>query len=632
MSHSDETKSMSNSRLTFGRIGLITVLGIFIVAVSLTNTLFRGVRWDLTENRLYTLSHGTIRILESIPEPVNVYFFFSDKATADNPYLRTYAGRVREMLQEFVQYSDDKLHLTLVDPIPFSEDEDRAAEFGLQGISLGTSPETVYMGVAATNSVGDEEIIAFLDPGKETFLEYDLAKLVDTLANPERPVVGLISDLPMTGQFDPQTQRMTESWIITSQIEQIFELRNLTRPISRIDDEIAVLMVVHPKQLSDDTLYAIDQFILRGGKALMFVDPYAEADVPDADPSNPAAAMMASRASNLDRLLNPWGISIADDKVIGDDLFALTVSGPGGRPVRHVGLIGVDESGIDKEDVVTAGLSSINFAYAGWISLEEDAPSTITPLVQSSDIAGPISTSMLGFLRDPNQLRADFAPTGTRHPIAVRVEGVVPSAFATVPEEKSAEHLTESRESINVILIADTDLLTDRLWAQVQNFFGQRMSTAFASNGDFVVNALDNLTGSGDLISVRGRETYTRPFIKVQQLRRIAEDQFRQTEQQLQLELQETENKLRELQASREDRSAIILTSEQEAELERFQQQRLQIRKELRQVQRGLDQQIEDLGTSLKIINIGLVPLLISVLSIILLIIRRRPNRRQAEG
>jgi ABC-type uncharacterized transport system involved in gliding motility auxiliary subunit len=606
---------MSNNKSTFGRVGLIAVSAIFIVAVSLTNTLFRGVRLDLTENRLYTLSDGTIRILESIPEPVNVYFFFSDKATADNPYLRTYAGRVREMLQEFVQYSDDKLRLTLVDPIAFSEDEDRAAEFGLQGINLGTSPEAIYMGIAATNSVGDEEIIAFLDPGKETFLEYDLAKLIDTLSNSKRRVIGLISDLPMTGQFDPQTQRMTESWIITSQIQQIFELRNLTRPISRIDDDIAVLMVVHPKQLSDETLYAIDQYILDGGKALMFVDPYSEADVPNADPNNPAAAMMASRASNLNRLLNPWGISIAGNEVIGDDRFALTVSGAGGRPVRHIGLIGVDDSGLDKEDVVTASLSNINFAYAGWITLEDDAPSTITPLVQSSDQAGPISTSTLGFLRDPIQLRSDFAPTGTRYPVAVRVEGVVPSTFATVPEGKSAEHLTASTESINVILIADTDLLTDRLWAQVQNFFGQRISTAFASNSDFVINALDNLSGSGDLISVRGRETYARPFTRVLELRRI------------------TETKLRELQASREDRSAIILTSEQEVELERFQQQRLQIRKELRQVQRGLDQKIEDLGTRLKIINIGLVPLLISVLSLVLLILRRQPrNRHEAEG
>ncbi len=624
---------MINSKLTFGRVGLVAVFTIFIVAVSLSNTFFRGVRSDLTENRLYTLSAGTIRILESIPEPINVYFFFSDKATADNPYLRTYAGRVREMLQEFVQYSDDKLRVTLVDPIPFSEDEDRAAEFGLQGINLGTSSETIYMGVAATNGVGDEEIIAFLDPGKETFLEYELVRLVDTLANPERPIIGLISTLPITGQFDPQSQRMTEPWVVASQIQQIFELRNLTRPVSRIDDDIAVLMVVHPKLLSDDTLYAIDQFIMRGGKALIFVDPYAEADVPGADPNNPGPVIMASRASNLNRLLNPWGISVAENEFVGDDRFALTVSGPGGRPSRHIGLISVDKFGIDESDIVTAGLASINFAYAGWITIEAEAPSSITPLVQSSDLAGAISTATLGLLSDPNQLRTSFTPTGTRYPLAVRIEGIVPSAFPAAPENTGPEHLAESVESINVILVADTDLLTDRLWTQVQNFFGQRIATAFASNSDFVINALDNLTGSGDLISVRGRETYTRPFTKVQELSRLAEDRFRQTEQRLQQELLDAEPTLQELQASREDRSAVILTSEQEAELERFQQQRLQIRKDLRQVQRGLDQQIEDLGTRLKIINIGLVPLLISVLSIILLVFWRRSlDQRQAGG
>jgi ABC-type uncharacterized transport system involved in gliding motility auxiliary subunit len=619
---------MSNRKITFGRIGLLAVLAIFVVTVSLSNAIFRGIRFDLTENQLYTLSDGTIRILESIPEPINLYFFYSDKTTTDNPYLRTYAGRIREMLQEFAQYSDGNLRLTFIDPLPFSEDEDRAAEFGLQGINLGGSPEVVYMGIAATNSVGNEDIIAFLDPGKETFLEYDLAKLIDSLVNPERPVVGLISDLQLMGEFDPQTQRMTQPWIITSQIQQIFDLRSLARPLTQIDDDIDVLMVVHPKDLADDTLYAIDQFILGGGKALLFVDPFAEADIPATDPNNPAAAMMASRASNLDRLLTPWGIGISGDEVVGDDRFALTVSGAAGQPIRHIGMIGVDQSGIDAEDIVTASLSSINLAYTGWITVNEDAPSTVTALLRSSDVSGPIPAATLGFLRDPNQLRNGFAPTGETYPIAARIAGTVPSAFASVPQGRANEHLSESQGPINVILVADTDLLTDRLWAQVQNFFGQRVSTPFASNGDFVINALDNLSGSGDLISVRGRETYTRPFTKVQELRRQAEDRFRQTEQQLQQELQETESQLRELQASREDRSAIIMTGEQEEALERFQEERVRIRKELRQVQRGLDQQIEDLGTALKVINIGLVPLLISILSIILLIIRRQARDR----
>jgi len=616
---------MESNKSIFGRLGLVAIFAIFIIAVSLSNLLFRGIRLDLTENQLYTLSDGTIRILENISEPIDLYFFFSDRATADTPVLRTYSVRVREMLQEFVQHSDNKLRLTIIDPLPFSEDEDRAAEFGLQGISLGITSEPVYMGVAGTNGIGDEETIGFLDPGKETFLEYDLAKLIDTLANPQRPVIGLISSLAMNGGFDPATQQMTESWLVISQIQQLFDLRNLPETTTNIDEDISILMVVHPKTLTDTTLYAIDQFILGGGKALLFVDPYSEPDVPASDPNNPAAAMMASRASEMEGLLNAWGVSISGDEFVGDDRFALTVSGPTNQPVRHLGLIGVDGSGINPDDVTTAGLRSLNFGYAGHISADDDAAATVTPLVQSSEAAALLSSSILNFLRDPAQLLVGFAPTAERYTIAARIQGDLPTAFPDGPPDSTeAGHLSKSTSPANVILIADTDLLTDRLWAQIQNFFGQRIPTAFASNADFVVNALDNLSGSGDLISIRSRATYTRPFTRVQELRRDAETRFRATEEKLQSELQETESKLSELQASREDSSVMIMTPEQEAALNRFQEERLRIRKELRQVQRGLDQQIEDLGTRLKIINIGLAPLIITLLSILFLLLKRR--------
>jgi ABC-type uncharacterized transport system involved in gliding motility auxiliary subunit len=418
---------------------------------------------------------------------------------------------------------------------------------------------------------------------------------------------------------------MTDPWLVISQVQQLFDLRSLPETTTNIDEDISILMVVHPKMLTDATLYAIDQFILRGGKALLFVDPYSEADMPVNDPNNPAAAMMASRSSQMDSLLNAWGVSINADEFVGDDRFALTVSGFGNQPVRHLGLIGVDDSGINADDVVTSGLRSLNFGYAGHISVADDAAATVTPLVQSSEAAAPISASILNFLRDPEQLRVGFEPTATRYTIAARIQGNIPSAFPDGPPEPSdTEHLTKSAGPVNVILIADTDLLTDRFWAQIQNFFGQRIPTAFASNANFVVNTLDNLSGSGDLISIRSRETYTRPFTRVQELRREAEGRFKLTEEKLQQELQETETKLSELQASREDSSVMIMTPEQEAALNRFQDERLRIRKELRQVQRGLDQQIEDLGTWLKMINIGLTPAMITLLSIIYLLLKRR--------
>ena len=628
----DRRTTGPTERVVFGRFGLVALAVMLIVAVSLSNSLFRGMRLDLTENNLYTLSDGTLRILDNIDEVINVYFFYSDRATGESPYIRTYAGRVRETLEELAEHSGDKLRITLVDPLPFSEDEDRAAEFGLQAINLPGSAEPVYMGIAATNSTDDQEIIAFLDPSKETFLEYELAKLVDTLANPQRPIIGVMSDLPMTGAFNPAIQRVDEPWVVQSQIEQRFDIRQVPNVALQIDVDIAVLVVIHPKSLSDATLYAIDQFILHGGRALLMVDPYAEVDMPTPNPSDPTAALTQSRTSSLNPLLGTWGLSVSTDEYVADDRFALTISGYGNRPTRHLGLLGIDPAAIDGDDIVTRGLRSLNFAYAGSITTMDASAADVTPLVWSSDQAALLSIDGLAFLTDPSTLRTDFAPTGERYMLAVRIEGQVPSAFGDTPPDGAdatvaGAHISAAPDPINVILIADTDFLTDRLWTQVQNFFGQRVSTAFANNGDVVVNSLDNLSGSGDLISVRGRATFTRPFTRVQELRRTAESRFLETEQRLQQELQDTENKLHDLQVSRQDSSAMILTTEQEAELQRFQQERLRIRKELRQVQRDLDQQIEDLGTQLKIINVGLMPLLITFASIIIVLIRRQHRR-----
>lgn len=618
----------SATRRTYGRLGLVALAVIFIVAVSLANVILRGARIDLTENRLYTLAPGTAKVLGGIEEPVNLYFFFSDRATADIPYLRAYAGRIRDMLREFAQYSNGRLKVTEVDPVPFSDEEDRATQFGLQGIRLEGTADPVFMGLAGTNSVGDDEILPFLDPGKEAFLEYELAKLVYSLANPKRPVVGLLSSLPMTAGFDPMTQQIRQPWAITNQLRQLFELRQLEPGATQVADDVQVLVVVHPKGLSDATLYAIDQFILRGGRAMLFVDPWCEADPGAGDPSDPAAAMGGGRSSSLAKLFAAWGVDVTGSTFVGDDRYALQVMGPDQRPVRDIGLAGIGPEGLDGEDVVTAGLSLLNFGFAGAISAGEGAAAALTPLVRSSDLAAPVGTAALAFMTDPSLLRENFQPTGERYALAARVTGKVPSAFAAGPPAGAAAggkpHLAAAESPINVIVVADADFLSDRLWVRTQDFFGQRIANAFANNGDFVVNALDNLLGSGDLIGIRGRATFSRPFTRVEELRRQADDRFRVTEERLQQELRDTEQKLSELQARREDRNAVILSPEQEAELERFRDRRIEIRRELRQVQRNLDRDIERLGNVLKAVNIGAVPLVISVVSVVVLLARRR--------
>lgn len=614
-------------RILYDRMGLLVLAVVFLVGVALV-TLLPAARMDLTQNRLYTLSEGTQKIVGTIPEPVNVYLFFSDKATADLPQLRTYAGRVREMLEEFASRSEGKLKLRVIDPLPFSEEEDRATAFGLRPINLGNDADPIYFGIAATNSVGDDEIIPFLDPAKESFLEYDLARLVYALANPKKPVVGLLSTLPMTAGFDPMTQQIRQAWVVADQLRQLFDLRMLEPGLEKVADDIQVLMLVHPKNLPDATLYAIDQFILKGGRAVIFADPWAEMDPGDpADPMAGVAGGGAGRASNLDKLLDAWGISVDSGNVVGDDRYALSVGGADGGPVRHLAIIGVTSDGMSQDDVITSGLNVVNMAFAGHITRVKSAAAGMTPLIQSSDKAALIPTSKLALASDPDLLRDGFEPTGDRYTLAARLTGKVPSAF---PANARPGHLATAAEPINVLLVADTDLLADRLWAQTQEFLGQRLTTAFANNGDLAVNALDNLLGSSDLISIRSRATFQRPFTRVQDLRREAELRFRSAEERLQAELQETDARLNELQASRPDQGTEILSPQQEAEIERFQARRLELRKELRQVQRDLDRDIERLGTRLKVLNVALVPLIISVLSVALVLVRRRARRAGA--
>ena len=606
----------------FDRAGLALLAVLFLVGVALVS-LLPPARVDLTGNRLYTLSDGTLNIVGTIPEPVNVYLFFSDRASANFPQLRTYAGRVREMLEEFASRSNGKLNVRVIDPLPFSEEEDRATAFGLRPINPGNSAEPVYFGIAGTNSVGDNDIIPFLEPAKEQFLEYDLARLVYSLAHPKKPVVGLLSTLPMTAGFDPMTQQIRQPWVVADQLRQLFDLRTLEPGLTRIDEDVQVLMLVHPKDLPEQALYAIDQFILRGGHALIFADPHAEMD--PGDPADPMSGFGSNaKASDIDRLLSAWGVELDTGTVVGDDRHALPVAGPGGAPVRHLGIIGITADGMSQDDVVTSGLNVLNMAFAGHISSKASAPATITPVVWSSDKAALVPVGELALASDPDRLRNGFAPTGERYTLAARITGTVPSAFAA---EGRTDHLTTSAKPINVLLVADTDLLSDRLWAQSQEFLGQRLISTFANNGDLVINALDNLLGSSDLISIRSRATFQRPFTRVQELRREAELRFRAAEERLQAELQETDARLSELQASRQDQGTEILSPQQQAEIERFQTRRLELRKELRRVQRELDRDIERLGTRLKLLNVALVPLLVSAASILLVVVRRRGRR-----
>jgi ABC-type uncharacterized transport system involved in gliding motility auxiliary subunit len=604
--------------------GALAVLALLFVAVILiSNALFRGARLDLTQSNLYTLSQGTKNILVNIDEPVHLYLFFSDKATQDLPQLRTYATRVREMVQEMAARSSGKLKLDVIDPQPFSEDEDRATGYGLQSVPSGQGGENIFFGLAGTNSTNGKAVIPFLQPDKEAFLEYDIAKLIHELSNPKKPAVGLISSLQMGSGFDPQTRQMREPWAVEQQLEQLFDVRQLTAAsVKTIDKDISVLVLVHPKALPDDALYAIDQFVMRGGHLLVFVDPNAESDDSGADPNNPQAAMFADKSSDLPKLFKAWGVEYDPHKVALDREHALQISvAQGAPPVRDAAILGFAKRDLNHDDVTTANLDSINISTTGFFQLAKDSKNKLVPLIQTSNDAMAVPTDRIKFLPDPSQLLAGYQPSKENYVIAGRLQGKFTTAF---PERKDDGHLAEAKDDGAIILVGDTDLLTNRLWVQIQPFFGQKIMNAFANNGDFFVNAVDNLTGSSDLISIRGRATSQRPFTTVEDMKRAAEENFRGAEQELQKQLSDTERKLTELQSGKSKGSEMILSPEQQAELTSFQQKKVDIRKQLRQVRRGLDERIESLGARLKFVNIGLMPLLITLAALAFAMWKRR--------
>ncbi|AYC32063.1 ABC transporter [Pseudomonas cavernae] len=607
-------------KLMFSSVGLLLIALAFLAFNMFSSLALTDTRLDLTEQKLYTISAGTQKILGELDEPINLYFFYSDKATKDVVQLRNYARRVEEMLKAYEREADGKLKLHIVDPEPFSEDEDRAAQFGLQAVPLNQSGDQVYFGLAGTNSVDDTQVIPFFPLDHEEFLEYDISRLVQSLAKPELPVVGVLSTLPLNGGFDMASQQPTSPWMVMEDLRQQFKVESLKPGLDRIPETVSVLLLVHPKNLPQPTLYAIDQFVLRGGKLLVFVDPYSEADH-----SMPMPGEMggADKASDLDPLFKAWGLRMVPDKVLGDGSYAMAVSmGQGQRAVRHAAWLNLPKNAIDQSDVSTAGLENITVATAGILEPVEGAKTHFTPLIHSSQYAMPFDAQRFAMLQNPESLIRELQPTGERYAVAARISGPAQSAFPNGIEGQK-DGLKEAA-SINVIAVADTDMLTDRMWVQVQEMFGQRVPQPWADNGSFAINALDNLAGSDALISVRSRGRFSRPFTVVEAIQRDAEVQFREKEEALQTQLNATEQKLAALQQKQDPSKVLELTPEQQATVQQFIQERVKLRKELREVRYQLNANIEALGRTLKLANIVLVPALLTLGVLALGLWRRR--------
>ena len=623
--------------------GTLTVIGVALavvcfLAVNLFATLQLGAaRLDLTANGLYTLSDGTVAMLKAMKEPVKLRLYASRLLLDSSPGLKPYAARVRETLASYVKLSGDRISLEIIDPEPFSPEEDRAAAFGLRGVPYDSTGNRGYFGLVGTNTTDDTDSIPFLAPDREAFLEYDLTRLVYDLAHPEKPVVALLDGIGING--GPQSNY--RPWQIYEQMRQFFDMRIMAGDIDRFGDDVKALVIVHPHDLSDKTQFAIDQFVLRGGPTIVFVDPLAENMQRNAQMGAPPPNV----ASNLDRLMKAWGVELAPNKVVGDRRAAMQVQAmSNGRAVviQYLPWLTLGKDALDDNDAVTGQLEVLRLFSAGALKALPGATTKLESLVQSSPDSMLIDSGPLQLTPDPAGLMNAFQPSGEYYTLMARVSGPAKSAFPDGAPKAAAgagsattaaaavPALKESSQPINLVVITDVDMLSDEAWLNVQEGGDPRLAMPVAHNADLVINAIENLAGGSALANLRGRGLSSRPFTTVERIRTEAEAKYLATQEELSKELEGAQKKLASLETDPKPgvSGAVLLTAEQQETVRTFRSQVLTLRAQLREVQHALQEDIERLQTWVMLANIAAVPAIVAVLALIVAIWRRARRRR----
>jgi ABC-type uncharacterized transport system involved in gliding motility auxiliary subunit len=635
-------------RLWFSVVGVIAVAAIVIGVNMFADARLAYVHADLTQNRIYTLSPGTRQILKGLKEQITLRLFYSRLLGSTVPAYGAYADHVREMLEEYAAVSDGKIKLEFFDPEPFSAVEDRAMAYGLQGVPVDQGGTQVYFGLAGSNLLDNQQTIAFFQPERERFLEYDLTKLIYQLSTPKRPVVGVMSSLPLDG--NPQLMMMThgqeggQPYAATELLRQTNTVKTVPTDTQAIDPDIGVLLVAEAQNLSDNTLYAIDQFVMRGGRLMVMVDPWSEAM---ASQPNQSGMPPTDTHSDLKKLFHAWGIQFDPNEVVGDLTGAWRVRAsddPNASAVDYVAWFNIRD-GINHNDPATADLQQVTVASPGFIAKAPGAKIDFTPLLTSSPQSGLIPVDAVK-MPDPAKILANFKPSGGPRVIAARVHGVLHSAFTGPPPEQNGEkrpagfpaYKAETSGPANLVVVADSDILDDRFWVRISDFFGQQTATPFSDNGPFVANLVDTLAGGDALIGLRSRGDSNRPFTLVNEMQSQAEAQFRQTEQALQAHLDNVQKQLQTLRQGSNpgdteqpaDAQAVI-TPAQRAAIDAARKDIVETREKLRAVQYDLNRNISHLENELRLFDIVAVPAVLTILAIGLGLLRRR-QRARARG
>ncbi|MEE2704655.1 MAG: Gldg family protein [Pseudomonadota bacterium] len=619
-------KSLSKNQ--FKILALIPVIIIFLSLNIIGSTLLSNFRVDVTEDKVFTLSKETIPIFQNIKEPIVLRVYFSKTLGEASPQHGIFFQRIRDILKQYSSLSNGMLQIQYFDPEPFSDVEDRAVGFGLQAVPLGPGGESGYFGLAATNSTDDQEVIPFFNLERDSFIEYDLTKLVYTLSNPNQPKIGLITSLPVDGGMIPGMGGMggtpTPPWQIMDQMREFFEVERLDSDLDEISDDIDVLVLAQPDDLTPLAAYVVDQWVLRGGKAMLFIDPNFESA------NNPMAQSEKSINNNpANKLLESWGLELETNVVAGDIEHAVRVNASmGTKPVisDYPAWINLEGPLINNSDAITGDLNNITVGSSGVLNIIPDTGLEIRPLLKTSEKSMRIDSQKVSSMPDIVEIFRDFIPSGEELLLAARISGLAKSAFDP-PESNNnppVEHIEKSLDDIQVIVVADSDLLADRFWVQESNFLGQRVMIPTADNANFLINGLENMTGTPALSSLRGRGQVSRPFLVIEELRLRAEQNFRSKENALLQSLETLESQVGAIEIKGDEGSESLISEDDARAVQNYRSEILSTRKELREVQRSLRSDIDNLESLLKFINIAFVPMIFGMLMVFVSLQRRK--------
>jgi ABC-type uncharacterized transport system involved in gliding motility auxiliary subunit len=608
--------------LVYSAVGLIALFLILVAANYLVS--FQPVKLDLTEGRVQTLSEGTKKLLRGLESPVKVKLYLSRGEQAMPVALRSFAQRVEDRVREFKSVASGNMVIELYNPKPDSEDEDAAQLDGVESQQL-FSGEQFYLGLTVSQ-LDRKQAIPAVSAQRERLLEYDLARAIARVATAERPVLGLMSALPVLGErFNPMTRQSSEPWVLANELKRDFNVKLVPFMAEAIDPEIKTLLVIHPRDLPETTEYALDQFVMRGGKLIAFVDPYAYFD----QQQGPMPGMGGGgSSSSLPTLFKAWGVEMNPGKVLADVVYA---SGAGQRYTPTV--LTLNRTALNRDDVVTSQIETLLYAFGGAFDVKPAAGLKVTELVKSSpnsmlvdNIVSTVSgeAAMKGFL-----------PENKERPLALRLTGKFKTAFPKgkpeldpkkVPLAKPDASLTESAAENSVILVADVDMLNDGAAVDIQEVFGRRIVVPSNGNLAFAQSMVEQFASGDALTSLRSRAASFRPLTVVRQMEAEAQKQYFGRLKALEDEVQKTTAKLQELQKARGAgaKSAQLMTPEQQVEIENFRKRVTETRKELKELRKNLRQDAEALVFWTKVANIALIPLLVVLVGLAVFFLKRR--------